>query len=90
MTGCSNQLSVKPQVSNLTTEAEDVLKDEINNRKREYDSFYTTKCEWPKYLGQIENPAQDTLFQTQEIMNKFKDCYIRHNGWVEEYNKDGN
>lgn len=57
-------------------------------KEKELESFYTTKCVWPKWLGDAKNP-QESLLQDEEIMSKFKDCYIRHNGLIEVL-KNGN
>ena len=50
---------------------------------KEVDSFYTVRCQWP----QVETPStpQETLYQLSIIMDDYRDCYVRHNSWVEEY-----
>lgn len=78
MIGCQNLSSVQPQLSQ-EDDALRVIQREVS--KQETDSFYLVKCVWPKAFD-TETP-QDSLLQLEEVMSRYEDCYVRHNGWVE-------
>lgn len=51
------------------------------------DSFYLTRCEWPNTIS--INSLQDSAWQMQEVMNKYRECYVRHNGLIDVLNVSG-
>jgi hypothetical protein len=86
VSACSTLTNTKPSVvAKPQQEATEALVGAVNDINTKYDSFYTTKCEWPRWLGEIKT-EQDSLYQIQEIMTKYEPCFVRHNSWVDEYN----
>ena len=85
MLGCTSQSSVVPQKSSKDSSME-IINKEIEKQYKEVDSFYTTKCVWPNN-PEVRTP-EAALYSLEDIMTKFEDCYLRHNGWVES--REGN
>lgn len=81
MTACSSHLSEKPP-SLTMSDAIDTLEDQVCRKENEIDSFYLKLCQWPT-VDSVRTP-QDTLYTVEDIMNKYRECFIRHNGLVGE------
>lgn len=57
-----------------------MLQKQLLEQERVIDTFYSINCEWPELIA-VGTP-KEVLIQLEEVISKFRHCFIRHNGWV--------